>query len=67
MLVIAAMFISGVIPINADNDEVGPAPNSRDKISDGSGFDSPNGQNNGPGPDPNAGEGISDGPNWKLP
>ena len=47
----------------------GPAPNSGDGVSDGSGFDSPNGPNgpatgsgNGPaGPAPNSGDGVPDG------
>ena len=46
-----------------------PAPNSGDGVSDGSGFDSPNGPNdsdavagNGPvGPAPNSGDGVPDG------
>jgi hypothetical protein len=43
---------------------VGPAPNSGDSISDGSGFEQPNYQNDdnlGMGPAPNSGDSISDG------
>ena len=41
----------------------GPAPNSGDGVSDGSGMEpSPNGNNaNPPGPAPNSGDGIPDG------
>ena len=41
-----------------------PAPNHGDGISDGSGFDMPNGPSQGPGPAPNSGDGIPDGPGW---
>jgi len=42
---------------------VGPAPNSGDGISDGSGMDQRNGNEMSPGigPAPNSGDGISDG------
>jgi len=42
----------------------GPAPNSGDGISDGSGMDDPNNADpgaNSPGPAPNSGDGIPDG------
>jgi len=45
----------------------GPAPNSGDGVSDGSGMDtSPNGNPNAnsPGPAPNSGDGVSDGPGF---
>jgi len=54
----------------ASDGPAGPAPNSGDGISDGSGFESPNGPNgdgasdsgNGTaGPAPNSGDGIPDG------
>jgi hypothetical protein len=48
----------------ADGNFGDPAPNSGDGISDGSGFDEPNGPSQGPGPAPNSGLGISDGPGW---
>ena len=37
----------------------GPAPNSGDGVSDGSGFENPS--TPGPGPAPNSGDGVSDG------
>ena len=42
---------------------LGPAPNSGDGVSDGSGFDSPpaGAPSTGEGPAPNAGDGIPDG------
>jgi hypothetical protein len=67
MLVILIAF-SGVAM--ADNGPSGPAPNSGDGVSDGSGMDSPSGPNgdgqgeDGPGPAPNSGDGVSDGPGW---
>jgi hypothetical protein len=45
----------------------GPAPNSGDGVSDGSGMDAPSGPNGSdsdsasPGPAPNSGDGVSDG------
>lgn len=43
----------------------GPAPNSGDGVSDGSGMDTQNGPNSdagdSPGPAPNSGDGVSDG------
>ncbi len=56
--------------IASDFGDRGPAPNSGDGVSDGSGFDSVNGPNgtgpeesgNGPaGPAPNSGDGVPDG------
>ena len=51
--------------IGASSGPAGPAPNSGDGISDGSGLDSPNGTNGGidvgTGPAPNSGDGIPDG------
>ena len=51
--------------IGASSGPAGPAPNSGDGISDGSGVDSPNGANAdgdvGEGPAPNSGDGTSDG------
>ena len=44
----------------------GPAPNSGDGVSDGSGLphNCPNPSSPGDGPAPNSGDGISDGPGW---
>ena len=63
-----AVTIPGWSP--AANGPAGPAPNSGDGVSDGSGFEDPNGPNDegdgdgGPGPAPNSGDGIPDGPGW---
>ena len=59
-------FLVNLSPaIGGDSESPGPAPNSGDGISDGSGFDGPNGPNGetdgGEGPAPNSGDGISDG------
>ena len=63
VLIVASMAIGIVAAIE---DPFGPAPNSGDGVSDGSGNDMqdwPNGGVNGeaPGPAPNVGDGISDG------
>ena len=43
----------------------GPAPNSHDGISDGSGLSpTPVGPGETPGPAPNSGDGVPDGPGW---
>jgi hypothetical protein len=58
------IFASMVCGIASASNAVGPAPNSGDCISDGSGFDQPNRQNHdslGMGPAPNFGDGIPDG------
>lgn len=62
---IVALLIGGVTVATAEDDGMGPAPNSGDGISDGSGFDAPNGEQNGSGPAPNSGDGIPDGPGWE--
>ena len=49
------------VAVYADNSP-GPAPNSGDGESDGSGFDQRD--NPGRGPAPGSGDGISDGPEW---
>lgn len=59
LLLVLASMVCGIAAAS-----VGPAPNSGDSVSDGSGFDQPNWQNEdnpGVGPAPNAGDGISDG------
>ena len=60
-VVISAMvFNFSAIASEAD----GPAPNSGDGISDGSGMDAPSGDDgnaDSDGPAPNAGDGVSDG------
>ena len=71
LIALITFFAAGFgMAIADDCGKNGPAPNSDDSISDGSGFDSPNGPNgkgttgsgNGPaGPAPNSGDGISDG------
>ena len=45
--------------IGGDYGQDGPAPNSGDGVSDGSGFDGPDSP--GKGPAPNSGDGVSDG------
>ncbi len=42
----------------------GPAPNSGDGTSDGSGFDGNYGSSNGCGSAPNSGDGVPDGSGW---
>jgi len=68
LFVFIAAGFGAALAENSGND--GPAPNSGDGISDGSGFDSQNGPNgtgqseagNGPaGPAPNSGDGDHDG------
>ncbi len=59
-VLICASLIFGI----ASAASAGPAPNSGDGISDGSGFDQPNSNNEdslGKGPAPNSGDGIPDG------
>ena len=46
------------------NAQRGPAPNSGDSVSDGSGFDGIYGSANGCGPAPGSGDGIQDGSGW---
>jgi len=46
------------------NAQCGPAPNSGDSVSDGSGFDGIYGSANGCGPAPGSGDGIQDGSGW---
>lgn len=61
VLLVFACMVCGIV---AAENSVGPAPNSGDGISDGSGFDQPNWQKEdspGMGPAPNSGDGIPDG------
>jgi len=61
LLLVLASVVCGLATAE---DSVGPAPNSGDGVSDGSGFDQPNWQNEGTpgmGPAPNSGDGVSDG------
>ncbi|MCD4721278.1 MAG: hypothetical protein K8S13_15665 [Desulfobacula sp.] len=62
LLTIVFVLGFGTIPGIAGD---GPAPNSGDGISDGSGMDTQNGPNGNnetaPGPAPNSGDGIPDG------
>ena len=72
--VLVACLAIGIIAIAgyAMADAMGPAPNSGDGTSDGSGFDDPAYGPNGEGvegdgngvPAPNSGDGISDGSGW---
>lgn len=60
VLIVASMII-GIV---AAENSIGPAPESHDGISEGSGFEQPNYQNEpipGMGPAPNSGDGVSDG------
>ncbi len=62
MLAMAAILFGFTGTVCGGN---GPAPNSGDGVSDGSGMDSPFGQNdshdNATGPAPNSGDGVADG------
>jgi hypothetical protein len=60
VLVVVSAFMFNDAAL-ADIDGHGPAPNSGDGVSDGSGMDGHNGDNDGHGPAPNSGDGISDG------
>ena len=62
VLLVVASMLCGIVA--AADSSVGPAPNSGDGVSDGSGFEQPNGQyegSPGDGPAPNSGDGIPDG------
>jgi len=70
--VILTCLVIGIIAIagNAMANSIGPAPNSGDGISDGSGLEpTPNGEGvlgDGHGePAPNSGDGVPDGPGWE--
>lgn len=59
LLLVLASMVCGIAAAS-----VGPAPNSGDSVSDGSGFEQPNYQNEdnpGVGPAPNSGDGTPDG------
>jgi hypothetical protein len=58
--ILLLVFASMICGIAAAAISVGPAPNSGDGVSDGSGLDAPFGQNADPGA-PNSGDGIPDG------
>lgn len=60
VLVVAAALMFNY-PALAGGDGPGPAPNSGDGVSDGSGMDGQNGDPDGHGPAPNSGDGIPDG------
>ena len=63
VLVFATMFCGIVAAANSFGPLLdGPAPNSGDGVSDGSGLDNP--VNPGMGPAPNSGDGVSDGPGF---
>lgn len=59
LLFVACTFIGTVTAANSN----GPAPNSGDGVSDGSGLEPPYGNTGSPGmgPAPNSGDGIPDG------
>ncbi len=68
LVVVAIMIVATAGTVSASSGPMGPAPNSGNGISDGSGFEIPNGPNAdvgsgvGPvGPAPNSGDGIPDG------
>jgi hypothetical protein len=68
LAVVAIMTVAIAGTVYASPEPMGPAPNSGDGVSDGSGFEIPNGPNAdvgsgaGPvGPAPNSGDGIPDG------
>ena len=64
LLVLVFVVISALIfnfSALAGRDSQGPAPNSGDGISDGSGMDGQNGNSGGFGPAPSSGDGVSDG------
>ncbi len=65
---LTAVLVVSLASVAFAANSMGPAPNAGDCISDGSGFDSPNGpvgdvgSGSGPvGPAPNSGDGIPDG------
>ncbi len=62
ILLIAMAVLLTVSMVGAAFAGPGPAPNSGDCISDGSGFDAPMGS--GVGGAPNSGDGVSDGSGW---
>lgn len=65
-MMVLALFILGTSCLVAAG--TGPAPNSGDGVSDGSGMDTQNGPQSDsgatPGPAPNSGDGVSDGSGW---
>ena len=69
LCVVIAVACLAVLAVAAGLGNDGPAPNSGDGITDGSGFDTPGGPNDAGtggtddpfGPAPNAGDGIPDG------
>ena len=61
ILVVVFLMISFGCMTIAENSP-GPAPDSGDGVSDGSGLDAPFG--NGPGPAPNSGDCDPNGPGW---
>ena len=73
VVIMFAMIGMMQLPVFAsDAGPMGPAPNAGDGVSDGSGFESPNGPigetgNEGSGPAPNSGDGIPDGSGMDCP
>jgi len=65
LLVVVVMVLATAGSALASNGPAGPAPNSGDGVSDGSGFDGTNGPlgnvDGDTGPAPNSGDGIPDG------
>jgi hypothetical protein len=68
LALVAIMTVAIAGTVSASSGPMGPAPNSGDGVSDGSGFEVANGPNaevglgTGPvGPAPNSGDGIPDG------
>lgn len=67
LALVAVLAVTMFCGFAVAGEHVGPAPNSGDGISDGSGMADPsngNPESNSPGPAPNSGDGISDGPGF---
>jgi len=61
ILTVAMLCVGVVSSAVTGASSPGPAPNSGDGISDGSGFEGSNEDGSGVGPAPNSGDGIPDG------
>jgi len=61
VVILIAMFLTGITSEAVAGSSPGPAPNSGDGVSDGSGMGGQSGPSDGPGPAPNSGDGVSDG------
>ncbi|MBN2395494.1 MAG: hypothetical protein JXC36_03405 [Candidatus Atribacteria bacterium] len=63
LVVVFLLFCIGSIGL-AQVGPNGPAPESHDGVSEGSGLESPFGLQDGVGPAPSAGDSVPDGPGW---